>query len=919
MANTAEDIKNLTQKAEAGDASAQNSLGCAYHNADGVECDYAKAYHLFQAAAKKGNNYAINNIGIMYQYGQFVEKDLLLAFKMYVKSIYSSQWSGDSNKFAYKLGMSFLNGTDGFPKIPEIAFIWLKEGARVENNEAKKELASMLIDGIGCKQNEALGKSYLPILYSQECENREEFLYFTSCCDKLFSWGFTSPLIRNNPYRTLGLYTSDTEKTVRSNLSRIKAFSSVGKLCKFVQDTPLLNIWINSATLEGQTIDYNAVFENAGKATAADVHAKKVLRGEIEHLYSEVSKRHKSIKAERELSKEEEEEWKQITAKLRQEEKEFPLTAVSSLLPNRSTDVINLALQKLEDNKERLKYAFFWFSDYTEEDHKALQLISEGKIQKGLDVWKDRKDFSSIHNLAVVAFIKIIPFVYYHDTEEFLKLIVPILQDNQLRKAFVSSVCGENFSISKDEFIQLFVDALMEAHPDMDWWNIFKYSKAISGYEDYVANKYATQYRSRIEDAFKVSSDTSTSDSYYAELSKSVYMSASLLFELERLFGRKDYNYQRLSDIMAGNMISLSQKYFALYSSSDYNVTKRCVDLTDYAYEIAYSSAHKEKIHPLLENIKDLQKKLPPKPAYEATIKIRQFLERVKSQEQTAENALKLIDNCVPYLLKIKVALGRKDTFYLSLSTDIANKALDMAVTNYNKELNKSPMITARRIYLPPGVVMDWDGLLHDVRACLSICFQLFSNIDVMDLDDVFRDNKYCHNKDILREGADRFSVSTSYTPTIDMTTEEDIFSKAITIVQLQAYLSNYGHEKAQFYVQACSKIKALEKADDEYWDNTVRCSDYMLYLKKYPDGLHSKVAKQIIDRIKAEEDNKFWEVSKPHKAYKAYLSKYPNGIHANEAKEFLQRRDSVVEPIKDIVAAIVFVAAFILTLYFTF
>ena len=54
MANTQQDIQNYRAKAEAGDASAMNSLGCAYHNADGVERDYARAMQWYKQAAEKG-------------------------------------------------------------------------------------------------------------------------------------------------------------------------------------------------------------------------------------------------------------------------------------------------------------------------------------------------------------------------------------------------------------------------------------------------------------------------------------------------------------------------------------------------------------------------------------------------------------------------------------------------------------------------------------------------------------------------------------------------------------------------------------------------------------------------------------------------------------------------------------------------
>jgi len=48
-----------------------------YYNGEGTEKDYKKAYTLYKKACDQGNTLACNNLGIMYDNGQGVEKTTL--------------------------------------------------------------------------------------------------------------------------------------------------------------------------------------------------------------------------------------------------------------------------------------------------------------------------------------------------------------------------------------------------------------------------------------------------------------------------------------------------------------------------------------------------------------------------------------------------------------------------------------------------------------------------------------------------------------------------------------------------------------------------------------------------------------------------------------------------------------------------
>jgi hypothetical protein len=80
------EVAALKEKADAGDAVAQNKLGCLYQNGDGVLKDLAKALALYQKAAESKLAIAQYNLAFMYDAGLGVKLDQKLANDWYRKS-----------------------------------------------------------------------------------------------------------------------------------------------------------------------------------------------------------------------------------------------------------------------------------------------------------------------------------------------------------------------------------------------------------------------------------------------------------------------------------------------------------------------------------------------------------------------------------------------------------------------------------------------------------------------------------------------------------------------------------------------------------------------------------------------------------------------------------------------------------------
>lgn len=79
-------VKELEQKAEAGDPTAQFQLGLAYEHGDQLTQDYVQAAKWYKLAADRGNSAAQNNLGVMYRMGENFDQNKQTAVDWFRKS-----------------------------------------------------------------------------------------------------------------------------------------------------------------------------------------------------------------------------------------------------------------------------------------------------------------------------------------------------------------------------------------------------------------------------------------------------------------------------------------------------------------------------------------------------------------------------------------------------------------------------------------------------------------------------------------------------------------------------------------------------------------------------------------------------------------------------------------------------------------
>jgi TPR repeat protein len=135
------------QKANAGDAIAQNNLGVMYEGGEGVPQDYTQAAYWYRKAADQGSKEAQNNLGVMYAKSQGIPQDYTQAAYWYRKA--ADQGSKEAQ---FNLGVMYANGQGVSQDYTQAAY-WYRKSADQGGASAQYNLGLMYYNGQGVPQD----------------------------------------------------------------------------------------------------------------------------------------------------------------------------------------------------------------------------------------------------------------------------------------------------------------------------------------------------------------------------------------------------------------------------------------------------------------------------------------------------------------------------------------------------------------------------------------------------------------------------------------------------------------------------------------------------------------------------------------------------------------------------------------------
>lgn len=213
---------------------------------------------------------------------------------------------------------------------------------------------------------------------------------------------------------------------------------------------------------------------------------------------------------------------------------------------------------------------------------------------------------------------------------------------------------------------------------------------------------------------------------------------------------------------------------------------------------------------------------------------------------------------------------------------------LDMDSSYKNNRFKENKGVLKKMIYDLNGF-----GILV-VLSDESTLNRVFGENIIVDLD-LRTESEYfnaCKTKIMLRNYLVRYPNGKYLTQTKQKLTtyEKSDWLGCKTLADYKKYLTEYPY--GLYANEAKAKVAILEeelKWSDCSANDTI--TDYNDYLSKYPSGKYLQEAKVAIERLKEEQrkDEEFWKTCSKKEDYDNYLKTFPRALHKKEAEERLE------------------------------
>lgn len=164
IVNKNKNEKEIIKNANNGIAADQNRLGVMYENGRYVKKDLHQAVNWYEKAAEQNNAWGLYNLGELYYSGKYFNQDYTMARELYEKAAKQNHSEAQN-----KLGIIYDNGY-GVGIDSKEAFKWFEKAANNGFHWAQSNLANMYYNGIGTEKN--YQKAYE--LYKKASEQNNE-------------------------------------------------------------------------------------------------------------------------------------------------------------------------------------------------------------------------------------------------------------------------------------------------------------------------------------------------------------------------------------------------------------------------------------------------------------------------------------------------------------------------------------------------------------------------------------------------------------------------------------------------------------------------------------------------------------------------------------------------------------------------
>lgn len=355
----------------------------------------------------------------------------------------------------------------------------------------------------------------------------------------------------------------------------------------------------------------------------------------------------------------------------------FPLD-LNWLLPKvvRTQEEVDRAESELALSINQIKHAQFWFTNVTPVDEIAFNYLLGEDLNAAMQIWKKSVNMSSLQNLFVCYLIKGDYNAAIQDCA------VPLYRD--YREAFVAMI-DEKLSLSGAELSGNIVQTLYTEGIDLSSFSNTIYDKEWKQQiESQRVNPLFAQLESLVSEAKSVV--VQNSDARLKAGRKLQNLSAPLLNELKSILLVCDTRYQIIADKVALEALLCSIDYYN--NTKELDAPVKALPICSYAKSIAVGNAAKQRCNDNYIVIKKAYDNMPPLEVINEAKEINDLISWYGLKRKTSINGLELLKKARIPLIAIKERFGKKNLYYLEMSSALGNAALSCVIEDINNVLN---------------------------------------------------------------------------------------------------------------------------------------------------------------------------------------------------------------------------------------
>ena len=516
---------------------------------------------------------------------------------------------------------------------------------------------------------------------------------------------------------------------------------------------------------------------------------------------------------------------------------EYPLDLKGIMpSPTRTLDSMNEAEAHLAIAKEQIKYVQFWFVKITPIDDIAFNHLLAGNMDGAIEMWSKQESMSSLQNRLVCYLIE----NNYQQTLKTAERLYNKFGDNYISK--IDANC--TLQMTATDLLHQFIDSLGE-EIGMQRLIGFELDEETKAYiSSQTVGPLINKISAEVDKAKKV--DHKDSRARIEAASKLCANTKEDITQLKRIIPSSDPQYIMIADKLGLEILQCGIDYF--HNSEEDDAPQKAMWILMYARSVVIGTLAKQRCE---ENIKILQKiidELPPKEVMAEDKAIKEELKKFERLPKKISNAITLLNNTKPHLQSIKNRLGRKNDFYLKISTIIVRHTLQTIVLEINNSQKPNEVELGWMTYELPSFMLSPEQkreMLQRIKDAVSTAWQAIVIMDSFDKEPNFKQyyavnrktiKSMCEQLDITYYDAFAWSFSSfdeyggffAYLKSSDSSRwQAALFVQVISIlISLLLYNNNqsYFKEMSEYLpwgigIGACAWICILVDKDDKEFD----------------------------------------------------------------------------------------------------